>query len=285
MMMKKQEIPMKQTNTYLNSLLLAVIAFLLLSTSLPNSRVQAAPPGPTAEPTTNAQAVCDSTRTVQVTGSALINVTPDRALIQLGVQSNGVTIDLVEAANTMAIQNVIRALKSQGIDPKDITTDFYMIEPVYEDYDSLYIKGYRINNTVAVTVRDVKKTSVILGAALKAGANQVINVEFYTSELRKYRDQARELAMTAAKEKAQALANAAGAKADCVLNINENSWSYYNGWWWGYGNQSQNVWTQNTVQNAAPSGGTSTGTNIGDEPISLGQISVKAEVSATFGLK
>ena len=276
---------MKQTSVYLNAILLAVIAFLLLSTSLPNSNVQAAPPGPTAEPTTNTQAVCDSTRTVQVTGSALINVTPDRALIQLGVQSNGVTIDLVEAANTMAIQKVIRALKAQGIDPKDITTDFYMIEPVYENYDSLYIKGYRINNMVAVTVRDVKKTSTILGAALKAGANQVINVEFYTSELRKYRDQARELAMTAAKEKAQALANAAGAKADCVLNINENSWSYYNGWWW-WGNQSQqNVWTQNTVQNAAPSGGGNSSAGSGDEPLSLGTISVKAEVSATFGLK
>ena len=43
-----------------------------------------------------------------------------------------------------------------------------------------------------------------LAAALKAGVNQVNNVEFYTSELRKYRDQARELAMKAAKEKAQA---------------------------------------------------------------------------------
>jgi len=136
---------------------------------------------------------------------------------------------------------------------------------------------------VAVTLRDVKKTSAILAAALKAGANQVINVEFYTSELRKYRDQARELAMKAAKEKAQALANAAGAKTDCVLNINENSWSYYNGWWSRYGRNSQNLWTQNTIQNAAPPSG-ETG-SAGDEPISLGQISIKAEVSATFGLK
>ncbi|MBI3162757.1 MAG: SIMPL domain-containing protein [Chloroflexi bacterium] len=277
---------MKQTPAYINSILLAVIAFLLLSTSLPVSSVQAAPPSPTSEPVTTTQTSCDSTRTVQVTGTALINVTPDRALIQLGVQSNGATVDMVEFANSAAINKVIKALKAQGVDPKDISTDFYMIEPVYENYDSLYIKGYRINNTVSVTVRDVKKANAILGAALKAGANQVANVEFYTSDLRKYRDQARELAMTAAKEKAQALADAAGAKADCVLNINENSWSYYNGWWWWWGNQSQqNVWTQNTVQNAAPSGGGNSSAGSGDEPLSLGTISVKAEVSATFGLK
>lgn len=272
---------MKQTSVSINAILTAVIVFLLLSASLPNFNVQAAPPSPTPEPITTTQSVCDSTRTVQVTGSALINVTPDRALIQLGVQSNGATPDAVQIANSAAIQKVIKALSAQGIAAKDIATDLYIIEPVYENYDSLYIKGYRINNIIAVTLRDVKKTSAILGAALKAGANQVIHVEFYTSELRKYRDQVRELAMQAAKEKAQALANAAGAKADCVLNINENSWSYYNGWWYGGG--SQNVWTQNTVQNAAPSGNTSTTSE--DEPISLGQISVKAEVSATFGLK
>jgi len=174
---------------------------------------------------------------------------------------------------------VIKTLQAQGVAAKDIATDLYLIEPVYQDYDALVIKGYRINNIVAVTLRDVKHTSTILAAALEAGANQVVNVEFYTSELRKYRDQARELAVKAAKEKAQALARAAGAEAGCVLNINENSSSYYNGWWDGRG---QNVWTQNTVQNAVPSG--SVGDSAGDEPISLGQISVKAEVSATFGL-
>jgi uncharacterized protein len=272
---------MKKTPIFINSVLTAVIVFLLFSASLPTFNVQAATPSSTPQPTAEAQTACDSTRTVQVSGSALINVTPDRAMIQLGVQSNGKTPDAVQLANSTAIQKVIKALRAQGVDGKDIATDLYVIEPIYEDYDSLYIKGYRINNVVAVTLRDVKKTSDILGAALKAGANQVINVEFYTSELRKYRDQARELAMNAAKEKAQSLANAAGAKTGCVLNISENSWSYYNGWW--YGRSNQNIMTQNVVQNAAPSAGS--GSSTGDEPISLGQISVKAEVSATFGLR
>ena len=271
---------MKQKSIF-NTILAAMIVLLLLSANLPTVSAQAATPSPTPQPTVITPPACNSSRTVQVTGSALINVTPDRALIHLGVQSNGATPDAVQSANSVAIQKVIKALRAQGVEAKDIATDFYVIEPVYESYDSLYIKGYRINNVVAVTLRDVKKTSNILAAALKVGANQVINVEFYTSELRKYRDQARELAMKAAKEKAQALANAAGAEAGCVLNISENSWSYYNGWWWWYGH-SQNTMTQNVVQNAAPSGGPGAA---GDEPISLGQISVKAEINATFGLK
>ena len=275
---------MKQTNTFTNLLLLIGILLLLLLAGLPAVKAQNVAsdlPVTTSPVTPAATNGCDSSRTVQVSGSALINVTPDRAMIQLGVQSNGATPDEVQLVNAAAIQNVIKSIRDNGVDPKDIATDVYIIQPIYEDYNALSIKGYRINNIVAVTLRDVKKTSILLAGALKAGANQVLNVEFFTSELRKYRDQARDLAMKAAGEKAQALANAAGSEAGCPINISENSWSYYNGWWNG---NSQNNWSQNTVQNAAPNpAASSAGAN--DEPISLGQISVKAEVSVTYGLK
>lgn len=265
---------MKQNISITNIILTAMIILLLLTAEFPPGDVQAAPVNPA-----NQTQACDSSRTVHVTGSAMINITPDRALIQLGVQSNGVSPDAVQIENSKTIRKVIDAIKGQGVDSKDIATDIYVIEPIYEDYDSLYIKGYRINNMVAITLRDITKTSAILGAALKAGANQVIDVEFFTSELRKYRDQARKMAMQAANEKAQALAKAAGAETGCVLSINENSWSYYNGWWYG---RNQNLWTQNTIQNTTPSNDSES--SMGDEPVSLGQISVKAEVSVSYGL-
>lgn len=37
----------------------------------------------------------------------------------------------------------------------------------------------------------------------------------------------------AANEKAQDLAEAAGAEAGCVVSINENTWSYFNSGWYG----------------------------------------------------
>ena len=278
---------MKQLSLYVNPILTAVLVFILIGVGLPYTRAQAAQQTPSATPTqivtSTPQLICDASRSVQVSGTAVINVSPDRAFIQLGVQSNGITPGLVQAVNTAATQSVITAVRAAGIDAKDITTDLYVIEPVYENYDSLYIKGYRINNLIAITVRDVGKTSQVIAAALQAGANQVVNVDFYTSELRKYRDQARELAMHAAQEKASALAKAAGAEAGCVLTINENSWAAYNGWGFGSTSQNQNQWTQNVSQNTAP--GTVTGSGTDGEPISLGQISVKAEINASFGLR
>lgn len=274
---------MKNFSSFVNLLCAALLALVLLSLGLPAAPARAAQPALlTPQPTPAPALACDSSRSVQVSGTAVINVTPDRALIQLGVQSNGRTVAAVEQANSEAMARLLRAVKAQGIEAKDIATDWYVIEPLYADYDSLSIKGYRINNVVAITVRQVGQTSRVIAAALQAGANQVINVDLYTSELRKYRDQARELAMQAAKEKAEALASAAGAEAGCVLSISENSWSAYHGWWAGR-SQTANQWTQNVLQNAAPTGSAASGT--GDEPLSLGQISVTAEINASFGLK
>jgi uncharacterized protein len=277
---------MKQVFPIFTTVLTSALVFLLLSIALPYRPASAYPSTSAAQGSTaslpgqTTQAACDASRSIHVSGTAVVNVTPDRALIQLGVQSNGVTPSAVEKSNSAAIEAIIRAVRAMGVEGKDIATDLYIIEPVYQNYDSLNIKGYRINNIIAITLRDVSKTSQVIATALTAGANQVINVDLYTSELRKYRDQAREMAMIAAQEKAQAVAQAAGTEPGCVLTITENSWSSYNGWWSGI-NHNQNQWTQNVVQNIAPNAGSGSG----DEPISLGMIAVRAEISASYGLK
>lgn len=273
---------MKHISTLINAIL--AIVLILLSTGLPNFNAQAAVLAPTATagPPQESKTSCNSGRTVQVSGTAVVNVLPDRALLQLGVQSNGRTPKEVQARNAGTISSVIKALQSIGIESRDISTNHYVIEPLYEDYDSLHIKGYRIYNVIAITMRDVDKTSDAIATSFQAGANQVVNVEFYTSELRKYRDQAREMAMKAASEKADALALAAGAQTECVLNISENSWSYFNGWNWWSGGNNQNLWTQNAVQNVAPTGG---GSSSDESPVSTGMISIRAEVSATFAIQ
>lgn len=267
----------------ISATLLCTLFLILFSVSLPNVNVQAATPTPAVQPVqTNS---CDSSRSIQVSGVAVVNVLPDRALIKLGVQSNGRSAKEAQANNAATINKVTKALKSLEIDVKDISTDWYTIEPIYKDYDSLFIQSYRIHNTIEIMVRDVSKTNDLLVAAFQAGANQVVDVEFYTSELRKYRDQAREAAMTAAREKADALTKTAGTNVNCVLTITENTQSnfYSGGWgWYGY-NPSSNVMTQNVMQNAVPS---SEGSQTLDEgPLSAGQISVRAEVAVSYGLK
>jgi uncharacterized protein YggE len=276
---------MKHSSTISNTILAIILILILLTTGLPNFNVQAVTPTPTAEPTQESQPTCDPKRSIHVSGAAVVNVLPDRALIQLGVQSNGKTPKEVQARNAARISAVMKAVKALGVEAKDISTDRYIIQPVYEPYDSLSIDGYRIYNIISITMREVDKTSDAIAEAFQAGANEVVNVEFYTSELRKYRDRAREMAMKAASEKATALSQAAGADTDCVLNISENSWSYFNGHNLWYGGNNQNLWTQNAVQNAAPTGSSIELPSRDDSPVSAGHISIRAEVSVTFALR
>lgn len=264
----------------LNFFSLLIFLFALLVYFAPGAVFSDAEAAPTPDPTAINQASCLTGRTIQVRGTAVVHVTPDRVLIQLGVQSTGRTPQAVEAANSATINRMIREIKKLGVEEQDIVTDRYLIDPIYDGYDSLQIEGYRINNMIGITLREIDLVNEVIIEALEAGANQVVNVEFYLSDLRKYRDQARELAVQAAGEKARDLAKAAGAEASCVISINEKTWSYFNGGWWG---RSNNLWTQNTVQNIPQ--GTEGGEMTGLGPVHIGQISVRAEVGALYALE
>lgn len=275
---------MKPTTSLFNLAVVAAIVVLIMSAWHPQAPAAAlasavAPASAPALVPESAQTECNTGRSIQVSGSAVVYTTPDRALIQLGVQSNGNNPDSTMNANLEEIKRVINAVRALGVESKDISTDYYLVYPVYEDYNSLVIKGYRIDNTVSITVRDVTLADDIIVAALRVGANEVQDVQFYTSELRKYRDQARELAMKAANEKSQALASTAGVQIGCVLNVSENSWYRYYGSW--QGGRKQAMWTQNVVQNNTQGDMP----QLGDSPVSLGQIAVQAEVSASYSLK
>jgi uncharacterized protein YggE len=243
--------------------------------------LSAATPTPTATPVAAVDRSCDSNRPVQVSGAATINVVPDRVLVKLGIESYGITPQAAQTQNLAASQNIIKAVRSFGVAAKDISTDYYIVQPVYRP-DGTQIERYRIDNVVAVTLTDANKASELLIRAFTAGANKVVDVQFYTSQLRRYRDQARALAVQAAKEKAQALASAADAKIGCVLRIDENSWSYYTGYWgWG---RNQATMAQNVVQNAAPNGAEGQPPSE-DTPVSLGQIAIRAEVNMAFSIE
>ncbi len=265
---------MKPTSNLINLAVIAVLVVLVLSAYHPQQPVVAQAQAP-------ADSSCDTKRSVQVSGAAVVNVIPDRALIQLGVQSNGSTPDATQLANVQEMQRVIAAVRAVGVDAKDIATDYYIVYPVYDDYNSLVIKGYRIDNTVSITLRDVNLADDVILAALRVGANEVQDVQFYTSELRKFRDQARSMAMQAASEKAAALAETAGAKTGCLITVNEtSSYQYYGSW---RGGRATAIWAQNAIQNVGSSQGDPF---LGeDSPITLGQIAVRAEVSASYSLQ
>jgi len=218
---------------------------------------------------------------ISITGDAAINVAPDRVRLNFGGLTRNKSLDGAASANDEIVRRVIAAARKLGIADADIQTDNIRVSLGYDNHDSTLIDYYEITKGVQVMLRDVSKFEPLLMAELRAGANQIYDVEFSTSELRKYRDQARALAVKAAREKADDLASAAGFKV-AAKPMGVSAYSYGGGSWYGccssnrYGSQ----WVQNVVQNVGGGGGVDP-----EGTVALGKIAVTASVTMTFGIE
>jgi uncharacterized protein YggE len=226
------------------------------------------------------QSVKKEPRLITVTGDAEVRVPPDEVIITLGVETWDKSLPKAKKENDNRIKRVLELAKKYKIEPKHFQTDHISIDPQYEPYyDYGNIRGYTVRKTIVITLRDTEKFDDVISDALNSGANHVHGVQFRTTELRKYKDEARSLAINAAREKAEDLAKGLKQKIGKPHAIQEEQsgwWHWYNSWWgarYGYG------MTQNVVQNVGGSSIQSDGT------IALGQINVNARVRVVFELK
>jgi len=216
-------------------------------------------------------------RLITVTGDAEVKVVPDEVVITLGVQTDDKDINIAKFKNDECMKNVFATAKELGIESKYIQTSHINVEPRYKDYQRELL-GYYVRKTVLITLKDTAKLEDLLTKMLAQGVNHIYGVRFKTTELRKYRDQARAMAIRAAQEKAVALAKELGQKVGRPYSINEHSssWQYWgDDYFYGYNRQAQGV-------NLVTSGDSSSGS---EGTIALGQISVFATVTVSFELE
>ncbi len=219
-------------------------------------------------------------RTITVSGEAELKVAPDEVTITVGVDSRDKDLSKAKKDNDERIKRIIAAAKNSGVEERRIATDRISIEPHYESSSysgrGTSIEHYAVQRNLQLTLREVARFDAVLSALVEAGANVVHDVQFTTTELRKHRDQARELAMKAAGEKAAALAKTMGMKPGTPRSITEGGGS----WWASYGRRGGGMMSQNVMQMAAGPGSGS-----GDGTAGLGMIGVSASVTIVFDLE
>lgn len=230
-----------------------------------------------------AQQPAENLRTINTSGDAVVYVTPDQVIVSLGVETFNAQLDQARAVNAQACSTLLRAIKELGVDEKDIQTDVMQVEIDYDDGRrgaARQIDGYFCRRGYQVTLKDTKLFEKLIDTAIQNGANHLMGFEFRTSELRKHRDEARQMAIKAAREKATALAGELGARVGKPRTISESGGGYYgyqSSWWgWNGGGYAQ------MAQNASVD--RSGGVAEGGETMPLGQISIRAQVNVTFDL-
>ena len=151
----------------------------------------------------------------------------------------------------------------------DIATSQLNISPEFDrERSGARTVTYTFRQELTVRLQDIAKADPLLTALLKSGVNIVDGVSYETSELRKHRDTARQMAIKAAREKADALTGELGAKRGKVFSIREV----------GYGDRSNR--SMNAQQVARIPGLDALDTTGGT--LAAGLISISASIEVAF---
>lgn len=168
--------------------------------------------------------------TVSVSGHGEIAAKPDMATVTSGVTSEGSTAREALDANTRDMAALIAAIKSAGIEPKDIQTSGFSVSPnyIYSDQKDANgytlppkISGYQVTNSVTIRVRDLAGLGQVLDRSVTVGANTISGISFSVADPAKLYEQARKAAFGDAKAKATLYAGEAQEGIGPVISISE----------------------------------------------------------------
>lgn len=160
-------------------------------------------------------------RQVTVVGSGEVKGVPDTLTADIGIEV--AAPDATAAMNQAGDRQraVLDALAARGIEDKDIRTTSVTLQPQYGENSS--ITGYRANNSVAVTLRELDVASATLATVVNAGGNsaRINSVSYSIDDDSSLVTDARARAFNDARDRAQQYAELAGLSLGRVISISE----------------------------------------------------------------
>ena len=170
-----------------------------------------------------ASAPADAREEITVTASGSVMLVPDKASVSFGVSTRENSAEAAQSKNSEDVQKVMDVLTAHGVEEKSIRTVNYNLYPQY-DYSEMgeqRIVGYVVYTTLNVQDQDIDALGTLLSACVAAGVNNVDSVIFTCSGYDEAYREALGQAVAASKDKAQALADAAGRKLGEAVAIVE----------------------------------------------------------------
>lgn len=189
----------------------------------------------TVEAQTESQTNGALPKTITVVGEGTVNVEPDTAQVNIGVEIVEPDVKTANTKATETIDAIIAALQAQGINNQNLQTsnlNIWIERPYTPEGAPSDRALYHVSNQVNVTIRDLSKVGAILDAAIQAGANNMYGVTFKLADPSTLESDTRSQAIDDARAKAEELAQLAGVELGDVISVSEvigsGSGSFYN---------------------------------------------------------
>jgi len=198
----------------------------------PSVRAAVTAPGYGPYPVTSLLQTDATQAGIWVTGEGTINLDPDLALVNIGVETEASTV--VDARNEAAnaMDAIVNAVKARGLEDRDIQTRSFNIYPIY-DYVEVTelgrrtskreLVGYRVSNSAIIKVRDLATIGPIIDDVANAGgdATRIDGVSFTVENPKPFMVDLREAAVNDALAKAQHFATLTGVTVGQLVYISE----------------------------------------------------------------
>jgi hypothetical protein len=161
--------------------------------------------------------------TMILNGQGKVTAIPDIAILRIGVQTTGDNLTEVQQENANLSQSFLDAIQQLGI--TDIKTFQYVVEHLYDFENGTRIdRGYSVRNIYEIRVSDMDIVGSIIDTAVNAGANVVDFINFEVSAIDMYYQQALNLAVQNAYQKANSISHNLGITVNPIpARITENS--------------------------------------------------------------
>ncbi|WP_374541443.1 SIMPL domain-containing protein [Flavobacterium sp.] len=163
---------------------------------------------------------------IAISGEGKVKVTPDIAIITLGVQNSGKEAKEVKIQNDVVIDKVLKYIKKFNIPASDYQTTQVSLNKNYDYEKKKYT--YEANQTITITLKDLSKYDLLMMDVMETGINKIDGVEFKSSKIEQFETEARKKALLNAKKKAEDyLSVLPGQKLGKAILISDNSSTYY----------------------------------------------------------
>ena len=148
-------------------------------------------------------------------GNGQLTAIPDITILRLGVVTTGDNVTIAQQENARISQDVIQSIQQLGVE--DIKTFQYVIDRLYDYENGTRIdRGYSIRNIFEIRITDMNLVGTVIDTAVNSGANAVDFINFEVSALDYIYQQALNLAVRNAYQKAQSISASLGTRINPV---------------------------------------------------------------------
>jgi uncharacterized protein YggE len=190
-------------------------------------------------------------RSIRVTGTSTVDVTPDLLVMSVTVRNANENVDAIADQHLALVERVRTSVQAQQLSAGDVNSSNMAFGENYVRKGQENVRqGYFASSEMTVTVRDLSKYVPLWKSIVKIPGVTIDRVRFEHSNRPRFQEEAREAALRAARQKATAMAAVLNCTVGHPLTVEEVSTSRYEPY-----NTASNILVPRSSEEVTGSGG------------------------------